>query len=105
VVSGVVLGAVVGLGFNLTESVGHTAAAHGGVAFFQPFTRQSAGLMAAHAAFTAVIVAGSGVARLIPDLVRWPSGILERVCPGRWRRNPAGSRSHTSEGLRRPGGE
>lgn len=67
VVSGVVLGAAVGLGFNLAESVEYTAAAHGGVAYFQYFMRQSVGLMAAHAAFTAVIGAGFGVARQLAD--------------------------------------
>lgn len=67
VVSGVVLGAAIGLGFNLTESVEYTAAAHAGVAYFQYFMRQSVGLMAAHAAFTAVVGAGFGVARQLAD--------------------------------------
>jgi RsiW-degrading membrane proteinase PrsW (M82 family) len=68
VVSGVVLGAAIGLGFNLTESVEYTAASHAaGVAYFQYFMRQSVGLMAAHTAFTAMIGAGFGVARQLAD--------------------------------------
>ncbi|WP_433062901.1 PrsW family intramembrane metalloprotease [Dactylosporangium sp. CS-033363] len=67
VVSGVVLGAAIGLGFNLNESVEYTAAAHGGVASFQFFMRQSVGLLASHAAFTAVVGAGLGVARQLAD--------------------------------------
>ncbi|HEY5855648.1 MAG TPA: PrsW family glutamic-type intramembrane protease [Aldersonia sp.] len=58
-VTGVVLGAAVGLGFNLCESVLYMSAQ---AAEFQYFFRQSLGLMAAHTAFSAVVGAGFGLA-------------------------------------------
>ncbi|OLB73325.1 MAG: hypothetical protein AUI14_26605 [Actinobacteria bacterium 13_2_20CM_2_71_6] len=67
VVSGVVLGAAVGLGFNLVESIEYIGDASGGVAYFQYFMRQSLGLMAAHTAFSAVVGAGFGVARQLAE--------------------------------------
>src|SRR6266498_1122069 len=62
VVSGIVLGASAGLGFNLVETVEYISAAQGGGAETQYWLRQSVGLMAAHTAFTAIIGAGFGVA-------------------------------------------
>jgi len=69
VVSGVVLGAAVGLGFNLTESVEYVSAS-GATGEFQYWMRQFVGLMAAHTAFTAVVGAGIGLARGTPNRAR-----------------------------------
>jgi RsiW-degrading membrane proteinase PrsW (M82 family) len=63
VVSGIVVGAAVGLGFNLIESIEYLSAADGLASAQQYWTRQSLGLMGAHVAFTAAIGAGFGVAR------------------------------------------
>ncbi|HVX44847.1 MAG TPA: PrsW family glutamic-type intramembrane protease [Mycobacteriales bacterium] len=60
VVSGIVLGATVGLGFNFIESIEYMG---GGNPTFQYFARQSLGLMASHVAFSAVVGAGFGLAR------------------------------------------
>ena len=65
VVSGIVVGAAVGLGFNLVESTEYMSA--GLTAGQQFWFRQSLGLMGAHLAFTAVIGAAFGVARQTPD--------------------------------------
>ncbi|MEV5510016.1 PrsW family intramembrane metalloprotease [Streptomyces orinoci] len=67
IVSGIVLGAAAGLGFNLTESAQYMAAHHAADASTQYFLRQSLGLLTAHMAFTALIGAGFGVARQLPD--------------------------------------
>jgi RsiW-degrading membrane proteinase PrsW (M82 family) len=67
VVSGVVLGAAAGLGFNLVESVEYMSAFHGASAQFQYWMRQSVGLMAAHTAFSATVGAGFGVARQLAE--------------------------------------
>ncbi|WP_053755734.1 PrsW family glutamic-type intramembrane protease [Streptomyces sp. MMG1533] len=67
VVSGVVLGAAVGLGFNLTETVhylGFVNPDHHPTEFWD---RQVVGLMAAHVAFTALAGAGIGAARWLPE--------------------------------------
>ncbi|AEV85526.1 Protease prsW [Actinoplanes sp. SE50] len=64
-VTGVVLGAAVGLGFNLSETVEYMT--HQGGAGYQYFVRQSVGLMAAHTAFSALLGAGFGVAALLPE--------------------------------------
>jgi len=58
VVAGVVLGAVVGLGFNLTESVEYMGDLNG-AAGFNYWMRQSVGLFGSHVAFSAVAGAGS----------------------------------------------
>lgn len=63
VVSGIVVGAAVGLGFNLVETVEYLAAGDGLVSAQQYWARQSLGLFTAHLAFTAVIGAAFGVAR------------------------------------------
>ncbi|GGT46052.1 PrsW family intramembrane metalloprotease [Nonomuraea spiralis] len=63
VVSGVVVGAATGLGFNLGESITYMAALDGAGAGFHFWARQVAGLMAAHTAFTAVTGAAFGIAR------------------------------------------
>jgi RsiW-degrading membrane proteinase PrsW (M82 family) len=67
VVSGIVLGAACGAGFNLVESVMYMAAQNGQYASSQYFLRQSLGMMAAHVAFTAAIGAGFGIARQLHD--------------------------------------
>ena len=65
VVSGIVVGAAVGLGFNLVESTEYMSP---GLASAQQYWfRQSIGLMAAHVAFTAAIGAAFGVARQTPN--------------------------------------
>jgi RsiW-degrading membrane proteinase PrsW (M82 family) len=66
VVSGIVLGAAVGLGFNFVETVVYMSQ-QGGTAAFQYWMRQSVGLMAAHTAFTAMVGASIGAARQMPD--------------------------------------
>ncbi len=63
VVSGIVIGAAVGLGFNYVESVLYITYGDGVYANLQYWLRQSLGLMAAHTAFTAAIGAGFGIAR------------------------------------------
>jgi RsiW-degrading membrane proteinase PrsW (M82 family) len=67
VVSGIVLGAAAGLGFNLVESVEYMAAFNGASAEFQYWVRQSIGIMAAHTAFSATVGAGFGVARQLAE--------------------------------------
>lgn len=64
VVSGVVAGATVGLGFNFVETILYMSQ---GGALFQYWERQSVALMGGHVAFTALIGAGFGVARQLPD--------------------------------------
>ncbi|MFG2138489.1 PrsW family glutamic-type intramembrane protease [Streptomyces sp. NPDC048650] len=63
VVSGVALGAAVGLGFNLTETVRYMDTIEPGQAPAQFWIRQVVGLMAVHVAFTALAGAGFGAAR------------------------------------------
>ncbi|MER6357446.1 PrsW family glutamic-type intramembrane protease [Streptomyces sp. NPDC001634] len=70
VVSGIVIGAATGIGFNFTESIEYTNAMNGANAGFQYRARQSAGLMAAHTAFTAVTGAGFGIARQLSSRAR-----------------------------------
>ncbi|MFD9891963.1 PrsW family intramembrane metalloprotease [Amycolatopsis sp. NPDC059027] len=67
VVSGIVLGAASGLGFNLLETAQYMSSHNGASASTQYFLRQSLGLMAAHTAFTAAIGAGFGIARQLRD--------------------------------------
>lgn len=66
VVSGIVLGAAAGLGFNLVESVQYMSGP-GAVPEFHYWMRQSVGLMAAHTAFAAIAGAGFGLARQLHD--------------------------------------
>jgi RsiW-degrading membrane proteinase PrsW (M82 family) len=66
VISGVVLGAAVGLGFNLTETVHYLGFVKPEHHFTQFWDRQVVGLMAAHVAFTALAGAGIGAARWLP---------------------------------------
>ncbi|MFJ3974725.1 PrsW family intramembrane metalloprotease [Streptomyces sp. NPDC090021] len=66
VVSGVVIGAAAGLGFNFTESIAYMAEWGGGAANVHFWGRQTLGLMGAHTAFTAVTGAGFGIARQLP---------------------------------------
>lgn len=63
VVSGIVIGAATGIGFNFTESVVYMSEWGGGAANFHHWGRQALGLMAAHTAFAAVAGAGFGLAR------------------------------------------
>jgi RsiW-degrading membrane proteinase PrsW (M82 family) len=67
VVSGIVLGAAVGLGFNLVESVWYMTS---GAPEYQFWARQSLGLMAAHTAFSAIVGASFGIARQLADTRR-----------------------------------
>lgn len=61
-VTGLVLGAACGLGFNFVETVGYMTADSGGGAH-QYFMRQSVGLLAAHTTFAAIAGAGIGATR------------------------------------------
>ncbi|MGR8008511.1 PrsW family glutamic-type intramembrane protease [Streptomyces hypolithicus] len=61
-VPGLVLGAAVGIGFNLTESVRYVAEIEPGQAAAQFWTRQVVGLLTVHTAFTALAGAGFGTA-------------------------------------------
>jgi Predicted membrane protein len=70
VATGTLLGAAVGLGFNLSESVEYMSNAQN--AGVQYWMRQSVGIMAAHTAFTALAGAGIAASRSLP--------------PGAWRR-------------------
>jgi protease PrsW len=63
-VSGIVIGAMVGLGFNLAESIDYMSA---GDALSQYWARQSVGLMGSHVAFTALTGAGFGIAGQLAD--------------------------------------
>lgn len=63
VVSGIVIGAAVGLGANLPETVRYMALIDPGQESTQFWMRQVVGLPAAHVAFTAVVGAGFGAAR------------------------------------------
>ncbi|MGW3283067.1 PrsW family glutamic-type intramembrane protease [Streptomyces sp. NPDC001002] len=75
VVSGLVIGAAVGLGFNLTETVSYMSDYMGSLGSAgqpaQPaaefWTRQVVGLMAVQVAFTALVGAGFGAARWLPE--------------------------------------
>jgi RsiW-degrading membrane proteinase PrsW (M82 family) len=64
-VSGLAVGAAVGLGFNLGETVLYTA--QGGDAAFQFYARQGLGLFVAHTAFSGLVGAAIGFARRLPD--------------------------------------
>jgi len=68
VVSGIVVGAAVGLGFNLIESLEYMSNGNGLVSAQQYWFRQSLGLMGAHLAFTAMVGAAFGVARQTADV-------------------------------------
>ncbi|HVX47488.1 MAG TPA: PrsW family glutamic-type intramembrane protease [Mycobacteriales bacterium] len=70
VVSGIVLGAAVGLGFNLGETVEYMGVLHGFSAAYQYWARQGVGLFAAHAAFTALTGAGFAIAAALPSRKR-----------------------------------
>ncbi|WP_285486621.1 PrsW family intramembrane metalloprotease [Amycolatopsis taiwanensis] len=65
VVSGIVVGAAVGIGFNLAETVDYLATTAGGAS--QYWARQYVGLMGTHVAFTALVGAGFGVVRQLGD--------------------------------------
>lgn len=62
VVSGIVVGAAVGLGFNFLESIGYSASGSGSF-FMQWWARQVVGLFFGHVTYTALIGAGLGAAR------------------------------------------
>jgi len=64
VVSGVVLGAAVGLGFNLSETLDYMS---GPGSAYQYFARQGLTLLAGHTAFAALAGAGIGVARQLAE--------------------------------------
>ncbi len=63
VASGIVVGATVGLGFNLLESVEYMT----GDGAFQFWIRQAVGLFGAHTAFSALVGAGFGIAGRLAD--------------------------------------
>ena len=63
VLDGIVYGAIVGLGFNFMESLEYISSGGGGQFFF----RQMLGLFFGHSTYTALIGAGLGVARQLPD--------------------------------------
>lgn len=63
VASGIVVGATVGLGFNLLESVEYMTADGS----FQFWIRQVVGLFGAHTAFSALVGAGFGIAGSLAD--------------------------------------
>ncbi|KUO16009.1 hypothetical protein AQJ91_37905 [Streptomyces dysideae] len=67
VVSGVVVGAAVGLGHNLTETVHYLGFVNPEHHPAQFWDRQVVGLMAAHVAFSALAGAGFGAARWLPE--------------------------------------
>lgn len=67
VVSGVVFGALVGLGFNLNESIQYMSVDQPGAGVYAFFGRQSLGLLGAHLAFTAAVGAGFGIAARLRD--------------------------------------
>jgi RsiW-degrading membrane proteinase PrsW (M82 family) len=74
-IDGIVYGAAVGLGFNLMESILYithmyevfAADGQGYIAVFQWYHRQVLGLFLGHATFTALLGAGIGVARQVPQ--------------------------------------
>lgn len=66
IVSGVVLGAVTGLGLNLAESFVNMAESPGGAAS-QYWLRQCVGVLGAHTAFAAIAGAGIGLAQQLRD--------------------------------------
>ncbi|MEU7604078.1 PrsW family glutamic-type intramembrane protease, partial [Streptomyces sp. NPDC041003] len=70
VVSGIVIGAATGIGFNFTESVVYMSEWGGAAANFHHWGRQALGLMAAHTAFTAVSGAGIGLAQQLHGRTR-----------------------------------
>ncbi|WP_445398106.1 PrsW family glutamic-type intramembrane protease [Streptomyces sp. LE64] len=72
VVSGAVLGAAVGLGFNLTETVHYLGLVSPDHHPTQFWDRQVVGLLTVHAAFTALAGAGIGAAR-------WLAGRRDRL--------------------------
>jgi RsiW-degrading membrane proteinase PrsW (M82 family) len=75
IIDGIVYGAAVGLGFNLMESILYITHMYeifapegqGQVAVFQWYHRQVLGLFLGHATFTALLGAGIGVARQVPQ--------------------------------------
>jgi RsiW-degrading membrane proteinase PrsW (M82 family) len=75
IIDGIVYGAAVGLGFNLMESILYITHMYeifapdgqGYVAVFQWYHRQVLGLFLGHATFTALLGAGVGVARQVPQ--------------------------------------
>lgn len=76
VVDGIIYGAAVGLGFNFMESVAYMTNLYaifspegvgGYAAGFQWYSRQVLGLFFGHATYTALIGAGLGIARQLPN--------------------------------------
>lgn len=62
-----VFGALVGLGFNLNESIQYMSVDQPGAGIYAFFGRQSLGLLGAHLAFTAAVGAGFGIAARMRD--------------------------------------
>ena len=66
-VSGLVVGASVGLGFNFTESVFYMADPGMGGPMYQHWLRQVVGIMLSHVTYSALVGAGIGAARQMRD--------------------------------------
>lgn len=92
VVDGIVYGAAVGLGFNFMESVSYMTNLYAIfspegigsiIAGFQWYSRQVLGLFFGHATYTAIIGAGIGIARQLPNkrqkLIAIASGFLVAI--------------------------
>jgi RsiW-degrading membrane proteinase PrsW (M82 family) len=83
VVAGVVVGAAVGLGFNLVESVQYMSPG-GETAVFHHWLRQGVGLAGGHVAFTALTGAGFGAASRLEGgwakATAVSSGLVTAIC-------------------------
>ncbi|WP_410602490.1 PrsW family intramembrane metalloprotease [Amycolatopsis sp. lyj-90] len=84
VVSGLVVGASVGLGFNFLESVLYMSAPGTGGAVYQHWLRQVVGIMVMHVAFSALVGAAIGAARQVRNprtrLAVIGCGLLTAIC-------------------------
>ncbi|RSN22040.1 hypothetical protein DMC63_10105 [Streptomyces sp. WAC 05977] len=83
-VSGLVVGASVGLGFNFLESVLYMSAPGTGGAVYQHWLRQVVGIMLMHVAFSALVGAAIGAARQMRNprtrLAVIGCGLLTAIC-------------------------
>lgn len=83
-VSGLVVGAAVGLGFNYTESMFYMAGPGMGGAFYQHWLRQAVGIMVTHTAMSALVGAAIGAALQVRNrrtrLAVIGCGLLTAVC-------------------------
>ncbi|WP_406275882.1 PrsW family intramembrane metalloprotease [Nocardia sp. NBC_00881] len=83
-VSGLVVGAGLGLGFNFVESMFYMAAPSMGGALYQHWVRQVVGIMLMHVAFSALVGAAIGAARQVRNprtrLAVIGCGLLTAIC-------------------------